>query len=111
MKHLPFVIALAGAGLMATVGAAQAQASSAQASSPPPKRTPPPASRQAAPPAAEAPRGDTPVHKFFQSWGRGMDKAGEALDKVPKPDKRWPGKANTQRPPDTSPKGDPYSSP
>lgn len=107
MKHLPFVIALAGAGLMATVGAAQAQASS-----PPPKRTPPPASRQAAPPpAAEAPRGDTPVHKFFQSWGRGMDKAGEALDKVPKPDKRWPGKANTQRPPDTSPKGDPYSSP
>lgn len=107
MKHLPYVIALAGAGLMATVGAAQAQASS-----PPAKRTPPPASRQVAPPpAAEAPRGDTPVHKFFQSWGRGMDKAGEALDKVPKPDKRWPGKANTQRPPDTSPKGDPYSSP
>lgn len=107
MKRLPFVIALAGAGLMATVGAAPAQASST-----PPKRTPPPVSRQAAPPpAAEAPRGDTPVHKFFQSWGRGMDKAGEALDKVPKPDKRWPGKANTQRPPDTSPKGDPYSSP
>lgn len=98
MKRLPFLIALAGAGLMATVGAAPAQASST-----PPKRTPPP--------AAEAARGDTPVHKFFQSWGRGMDKAGEALDKVPKPDKRWPGKANTQRPPDTSPKGDPYSSP
>lgn len=107
MKHLPFVIALASAGLMAAAGTAHAQASSA-----PSKRTPPPASRQAAPPQpAETPSGDTRVHKFFQAWGRGMDKAGNALDKVPKPDKRWPGKANTQRPPDTSPNGDPYSSP
>lgn len=107
MKHLQPLIALAIAGLMAA-GTAGAQTSS----STPPQRTPPAASRSAAPPpSTETPRGDTHVHKLFQAWGRGMDKAGNALDKVPKPDKHWPGKANTQRPPDTSPGGDPYSSP
>lgn len=106
MKHLPLVIALAASGLMA------AAAAHAQAASSPPKRPPPAASRQAAPPPpADTPSGDTHVHKFFQAWGRGMDKAGDALDKVPKPDKRWPGNPKTQRPPDTSPNGNPYSSP
>ncbi len=110
MKHRnPLVIALTAAGLMA-----MASTGFAQTASPASKRPPASTARKAAPPAptpAATPSGDTHVHRFFQAWGRGMDHAGEALDKVPKPDSRWPGKANTQRPPDTSPGGDPYSSP
>lgn len=98
MKAFPLMRALAAAGLLAAMASMSALA---QNTSTPPKR-PAAASRQPAPaaPASTAPAtpsGDTHVHRFFQAWGRGMDKAGAALGKVPQPDERWPGTANSRQ--------------
>lgn len=109
MKHLLTLIALSSAGLLLTTAPAQAQSKTTAH----PRSAPAATSQATVPNAAPAPAtpGDTHVHRLFQAWGRGMDRAGSALEKVPKPDQRWPGNARTQRPPDTSPTGNPYSSP
>lgn len=65
----------------------------AQAPSNASQRRVPPSTDQSAQ-SPEPPKGETHVHKFFQAWGRGMDKVDKAVDKaVPKPDHRWPGTA------------------
>src|SRR5690606_27953 len=95
MKHPSLLIALAAAAWLATGPAG------AQSTSTPPKRAAAPTSAAAPAPSAETPPGDTHVHRFFQAWGRGMDKADKAVSKVmPKPDHRWPGTATGTEPAD-----------
>lgn len=98
MKTIPLLIAVATAGSLAA-GWAHAQSPS-QAS----QRRAPPTDQSAQSP--EPPKGDTHVHRFFQAWGRGMEKADRAVDKaMPKPDHRWPGTATRPKPTDGSPTG------
>jgi hypothetical protein len=105
MKHLPCAIATALAAALAA-GAASAQSTTSTPSKSAPAATP----KTSAPaPNADAPRGDTPVHRFFQAWGRGVERVGKTLDKVPKPDERWPGYSESQRRSQASPGGDPHN--
>lgn len=97
MPHPTLRRLLSAASLLAAV-AAHAQSAPAPAKRPVAPKTPvAPVAPAAAPKAPATPSGDTHVHRFFQAWGRGMDKAGSALEKVPQPNERWPGTADSRR--------------
>ena len=92
--HIDPLVTLLAAACLAASGSALAQHTGT------PSKRPAPLVQQAPQPqtAPATPSGDTHVHRALQGWGRGMDKAGAALGKLPKPDGRWPGTASSRQP-------------
>lgn len=87
-QQLTVIVTAAVLGLSPfTLGATERTTSKAPAKTRPATKPVPanPAPAKAAPSADAGPRGDTPVHGFFQGWANGMQRGASAigLDKDP----------------------------